>query len=87
MLDSMAIGCPMVVSDCPPVNEFMTDGETGLSVGLHDHETLADRLGEALNRRDDMKAMGLAAREVVKTRCDAKMVYPTKDRMLRDLLK
>ncbi|MEM7269914.1 MAG: glycosyltransferase [Pseudomonadota bacterium] len=86
MLDSMAIGCPLVVSDCAPVTEYMTEGETGLMVGLHDHEALAIRIEEALERPEDMKAMGLNARALMSELCDQEKIYPAKDQMLRDML-
>lgn len=86
MLDAMAIGCPLVVSDCAPVREFMTDGETGLMVGLHDEAALADRTAEALDDRDGMRAKGAAARGVVIDRCDRRTIYPAKEALLKGLL-
>lgn len=86
MLDAMAIGCPLIVSDSEPVREFMTEGETGLMVGLHDHEALARRVAEALDDRAAMRARGLAAREVVKGRCDMAKIYPAKEEMLKAVL-
>lgn len=86
MLEAMAIACPMIVSDCPPVREFMTADETGLMTPLHDHEALADRIEEALETPEAMARRGRAARAVVEARCDARRIYPAKDEMLRALL-
>ncbi|MEM7523883.1 MAG: glycosyltransferase [Pseudomonadota bacterium] len=85
MLDAMAIGCPMVASDCAPVREFMDD-ETGLLVGLDDEEALANAIDAALSDRDGMRARGLAARERVRARCDRETIYPEKEALLKGLL-
>lgn len=85
MLDAMAIGCPMIVSDCPPVKEFMND-DTGLLVGLHDHHALVGAISRSLDDRAGMKTRGLAARSVIVDNYDAQNIYARKDAMLRDLL-
>ncbi|MEM7547984.1 MAG: glycosyltransferase [Pseudomonadota bacterium] len=86
MLDAMAIGCPMIVSNCAPVREYMTDNDTGLMVGLHDTDSLTARIDEALSDRDRMMRLGQAAREVVAGRCDRKLIYPQKEQLFRSLL-
>lgn len=85
MLDAMAVGCPLVVSDCPPVQEYMTD-ETGLFVDLHDEAALADRIEYALDHPDIMKSKGAAARQLILNQCDARSIYAKKDQMFRDLI-
>jgi glycosyltransferase involved in cell wall biosynthesis len=85
LLDSMAVGCPLVVSDCPPVREYMSE-DTGLLVGLHDEFALADKIEEALDNPVDMKAKGAAARQVIIDRCEAQSIFARKDRMLRELI-
>ena len=85
MLDAMAIGCPMIVSDCAPVREYMSE-ETGLFTGLHDEATLSEQIVEALENREAMKARGLAARQVILDRCDRDRIYPAKEAMLKGLL-
>ena len=85
MLDAMAIGCPMVVSDSAPVREYMSE-DTGLFVGLHDEAALANRIVEALETREAMRARGEAARRVILERCDHETIYPAKEEMLKSLL-
>lgn len=85
MLDSMAIGCPLVVSDCAPVREYMSE-ETGLFVGLHDHEALAAGIEQSLEDSDGRARRGAAARAVIAERCDMEKIYPAKDEWLRGLL-
>lgn len=85
MLDAMAIAAPMVVSDCPPVREFMSE-ETGLLCPLHDDAALEARINEALDNREAMKAKGLAARDVILNQCDRAKIWPQKEQMLKALL-
>ena len=85
MLDAMAIGCPMIVSDCPPVREFM-DEATGLMVGLHEHDALVEAIARSLDDRAGMKTKGAAARAVIKDHYDANDIYARKDAMLRQLI-
>ena len=85
MLDSMAIGCPLIVSDCAPVREYMTE-ETGLFVGLHDHEALAVGIEQSLDDPEGRVRRGVAARAVIAERCDMEKIYPAKDEWLRGLL-
>lgn len=85
MLDAMAIGCPMIVSDCPPVREFM-DETTGVLVGLHDHGALTAAIEYSLDNREAMQARGQAARAVITENYDATDIYAQKDRMLRELI-
>lgn len=85
MLDAMAIAAPMVVSDRPPVREFMSE-ETGLLCPLHDDAALEARIAEALDNREAMKAKGLAARDVILNQCDRAKIWPQKEQMLKALL-
>lgn len=85
MLDAMSIGCPLIVSDCPPVREFM-DESRGLMVGLHDQEALTEAIEAALEDRAGMEQRGLAARAHVAERCDRDRIYPAKEALLKGLL-
>lgn len=85
MLDAMAIGCPMIVSDCPPVREFL-DEASALPVGLHDHDALTAAIETSLDDRAGMKAKGAAARAIITSSYDANDIYAAKDRMLRELI-
>lgn len=85
LLDSMAVGCPLVVSDCPPVREYMNE-DTGLLVGLHDEEGLVGRIEEALDNPIAMQERGATARQVIVDRCEAQSIFARKDQMLRKLI-
>src|SRR4029077_20655085 len=41
LLESMAVGCPIVASDTAPVREVAEDGRTALLTDFFDHEALA----------------------------------------------
>ncbi|MFV0474353.1 MAG: glycosyltransferase [Pikeienuella sp.] len=84
MLEAMAVACPLIVSDCPPVREFMT-GETGLFCPLHDEAALAARVGEALDDPAGMRRRGEAARAVILSRCDRDRLWPEKEALLKSL--
>ncbi|MEO0360194.1 MAG: glycosyltransferase [Pseudomonadota bacterium] len=84
MLDAMAIGCPMIVSDCPPVREFMNESR-GRLVGLHDEPALAEAIVAALDDKADMEARGRAARAYVAAHCDRDAIYPKKEALLKSL--
>ncbi|QIE56937.1 glycosyltransferase [Pikeienuella piscinae] len=85
MLEAMAIGCPLIVSDCAPVREFM-DEETGLFCGLHDQAALERRIAEALDHPETMRAKGAVARTAVMARCDRATIWPAKEKLLTSLL-
>ena len=74
LLDAMAAGCLLVASDTAPVREFVTDGETGLLVPMHDPEALAARVEEALDGAEALRPLRAAARALVVERLDAKRV-------------
>ncbi len=85
MIESMAIACPMIVSDCAPVREFM-DETTGLMVPLHDEAALAAALAATLDDKAAARARGAAARERVVRTLDRDMLWPEKERLLKTLL-
>ncbi len=85
MIESMAVACPMVVSDSAPVREFM-DGETGLFVPLHDPEALAAGIAETLDAPEAARRRGAAARARVLERLDREKLWPEKERLLKALL-
>ncbi len=49
--EALACGCAVVGSDTAPVQEFVTDGDTGLLVGFTDHRALVDAVARLLNDR------------------------------------
>lgn len=65
MLEAMAIGCPMVVSATPPVEEVTEDGINGLLADFRSPEHIAMQTEELLENRRLAAKLGTAARETV----------------------
>ena len=65
MLEAMSFGCPMVVSQTPPVEEVVQDGVNGLLAEFRSPHHIADRVEELLNDRELAKRLGEAGRQTV----------------------
>lgn len=85
MIEAMAVGCPLVASDCAPVREFL-DGTMARLVPLHDEAALAAALAETLDRKEEARARGAAARARVVRDLDRERLWPEKERLLKTLL-
>jgi glycosyltransferase involved in cell wall biosynthesis len=68
LLEVMAVGGLVVGSATPPVEEVITDAETGWLVDFFDQKALADRLVEALSRRAELDDIRAAARQLISSR-------------------
>lgn len=64
-LEAMATGCAIVGSATPPVEEVMTDGDTGLLVDFFDVQGIVDRVIAILAHPDRMQAMRERARRKI----------------------
>ena len=63
LLEAMAAGCAVVVSDLPGLADAVVDGESGLIVANGDSGALAAALQRLLAQRDDIAHLGAGARE------------------------
>lgn len=54
MLEAMACGIPVIMSDIPQIREWITDRHNGFLVSVKNHELLASRIIETLEDRNDM---------------------------------
>jgi glycosyltransferase involved in cell wall biosynthesis len=79
--EAMACGLPVVVTSSCGAAEWVRPGETGWVVPAADEEALARALEEALDRRNDLRAMGSSARADVERRAG-----PARFSELRDWL-
>jgi glycosyltransferase involved in cell wall biosynthesis len=66
LLEYMACGLPVVCSRGGGNDELISDGETGLLVAPGDAQALAERLAWIAANRDEARAMGARAAEVVR---------------------
>ena len=65
VLEAMAIGCPLVSSATPPVEEVVIDGENGLLADFRSPEQIAQRVEEMLDDRRLAKSLGENARTTI----------------------
>ena len=78
MLEAMSVGCAIVASKTPPVEEVITDGENGLLVDFFSPEELAARMEEVLDdptRRQDLRTN---ARQTILDNYDLATLLPQK---------
>ena len=76
MLEAMSVGCVIVGSSTPPVQEVIRDGENGLLTDFFSPAAIADRVEEALENRQQMERIRTAARETIVERYDLKKLLP-----------
>lgn len=73
MLEAMSIGCPLVASATPPVEEVVVDGVNGLLANFRSPEHIAMRVEELLDDRELAKRLGKGARETILEKYELKM--------------
>ncbi|MEA5549405.1 glycosyltransferase family 4 protein [Anabaena cylindrica UHCC 0172] len=76
MLEAMAAGCLLVASNTPPVLEIINDGKNGLLVDFFSPQKIADKVNEALDNSQDMKAIREAARMTIVRDYDLATLLP-----------
>ncbi len=65
MLESMSMGCCLVASATPPVQEVLRDGETGALVDYFDGRALVDRICSLLDDPETRERYSAAARDYI----------------------
>ena len=76
MLEAMACGRAVIVSDLPGNREWITPGQQGWLFPDGDWQALADIMGQAIQKRDLLEKMGQAARRLVEERADWPRNFP-----------
>jgi glycosyltransferase involved in cell wall biosynthesis len=74
-MEALASGLPCLVSDIPANREWVTDKENGWLFPDGDAEMLATRILQAIDQRDALNEMGLAARRLAESRADWKQNF------------
>jgi glycosyltransferase involved in cell wall biosynthesis len=74
MLESMSMGCCLVASSTPPVQEVLRDGETGAMVDYFDGGALVDRICSLLDDPETRERYSAAAREFIVKNYDLETV-------------
>lgn len=85
MLESMAVGVPLVASDTDPVREYATDGVEALLRPFYDSAALGEALLAVARDKDLAQRLGTAARARVQRDADAQVLWPARARWLADL--
>jgi len=70
LVEAMACGCAVVVSDLPAVRDIVRDGETGLLCPPGNSDALAKSICFLLDHSETRARMGKAGRESVRSRFD-----------------
>jgi glycosyltransferase involved in cell wall biosynthesis len=76
LLEAMACGCPVLVSDIPGNREWVTPGENGWLFPVDDAPALARAILNAIEQRQRLPEMGRAARRIAEQRADWKANFP-----------
>lgn len=71
-LEGMAMGLPVIASDCTSLPELVTHGVTGYVFPTGDHQALADRLMTI--QKPALSALGIESRRVVRERFSATLM-------------
>jgi len=74
LIEALALECRIVASATPPVEEVMTDGETGRLFPFFDEKALVERVRATLEERDHSEAMAREARRRARETYDFKTV-------------
>jgi glycosyltransferase involved in cell wall biosynthesis len=74
VLEAMALGCHIVGSDTPPVQELIEDGVNGLLVPFAEPAAIADRIIDALAQKARFNPQRQAARQTIVDRYDLRRV-------------
>ena len=65
MLEAMAVGCPLIASKTPPVEEVVIDGENGLLANFRSPAHIAMRVEEVLDNKSLADSLSLKARQTI----------------------
>lgn len=65
MLEAMSVGCVVVGSKTPPVQETIADGFNGFLVDFFQPEAIAAKVGEILDNLEEVKKMRILARNTI----------------------
>ncbi len=84
MLEAMAVGCPLVLSDTPPVTEF-ADTECALLTDMRDPGGIAAAVQQSLDDPHAARHRAAVARRTVVGRADAARLHREAAAFLRDL--
>lgn len=86
LIDAMAAGAPLVVSDTAPVREALTGGHDARMVSFGDPDALVTEVSAVLDDPSLAKRLGRAAAQTARARYDAAALWPEREAVLRALV-
>jgi glycosyltransferase involved in cell wall biosynthesis len=87
LIEAMATGCAVVASDTAPVREVAEDGVNAVLTDFFDHQLLAQRVAEVLDRPAAFTAIRARARAIAEERYSLARLLPRQLRLLSDILR
>ena len=84
MIEAMAMGCVIIGSSTPPVEEVITDGQNGLLTDFFSPKKIADRVDEVLDHPDRMAQIRQNARNFVVERYSHQSLLPKHIQLIQD---
>jgi glycosyltransferase involved in cell wall biosynthesis len=75
LLESMAMGVPVVSTDLGGVAEIVLDGKTGFKVAVDDSSGLAQAIEKVWVEQDDYQQMGENARTLINENFDKRLQF------------
>jgi glycosyltransferase involved in cell wall biosynthesis len=85
MMEAMSVGCVVIGSATPPVEELITDGSNGLLVPFHNPQAVADRAIDVLANPQRYERLRIAARQSIIDNYDFETIaLPAYQRLLHD---
>ena len=85
MLESMALGVPVIAPRIGGLPEAIIPGETGMLFGVGDYRELALHMNALAGDADKVAAMGLAAQALVANRFDSEGMLHKAEAVLKDV--
>jgi L-malate glycosyltransferase len=85
LLEAMACGLPLVVSDVPAICEWVTDGENGYVVPRKKVKPISDKVLLLLNDQDSAKKMGKLNLEIAQEKADWDKNYLVLENIYREM--
>ncbi len=85
LIEAMAVGCPLVVSDTAPVREALPGDRMAQVVPMGDDTAVAAAIARLLDDRDAARAMGAAARAQALASFDRAWIWPARAQEMVEL--
>jgi glycosyltransferase involved in cell wall biosynthesis len=85
LMEAMAMGCRLVVSDTEPVQEVLRNEDTALMEDFFDHESFANRTLEVLSDPEAFDSMGEKCRQRIQNHYSLETLLPLHLRLMEEM--